>query len=137
MSKHLDQIRSEGYVAGERVAPREHNQHSHGSEEWQCWEDGRLEAEEDFIKSHSVNGQNRLGDPIFHNHQVVEKLANQEELIKQLNKLHEQLDNLPPEIVDRLANGNPPGGKYETGEVIQRLAIEVRYMRLHNKLYGY
>ena len=46
-----------------------------------------------------------------------------EALIKQLNQLHEQLDNLPPEIVDRLANGNPPGGKYETGEVIQRLAI--------------
>lgn len=48
-----------------------------------------------------------------------------EALIKRLNQLHEQLDNLPPEIVDRLANGNPPGGKYETGEVIQRLAIEV------------
>lgn len=60
-----------------------------------------------------------------------------EALIKRLNQLHEQLDNLPPEIVDRLANGNQPGGKYETGEVIQRLAIEVRYMRLHNKLYGY
>ena len=60
-----------------------------------------------------------------------------ESLIKQLNKLHEQLDNLPPEIVDRLANGNPPGGEYETGEVIKRLAIEVLYLRLHNKLYGY
>ena len=48
-----------------------------------------------------------------------------ESLIKLLNQLHEQLDNLPPEIVDRLANGNPPGGKYETGEVIKRLAIEV------------
>ena len=59
-----------------------------------------------------------------------------EALIKRLNQLHEQLDNLPPEIVDRLANGNPPGGKYETGEVIQRLAIEVRYLRLYNKLYG-
>ena len=32
-----------------------------------------------------------------------------ESLIKLLNQLHEQLDNLPPEIVDRLANGNPPG----------------------------
>lgn len=60
-----------------------------------------------------------------------------ESLIKQLNQLHEKLDNLPPEIVDRLANGNQPDGKYETGEVIKRLAIEVRYMRLHNKLYGY
>ena len=59
-----------------------------------------------------------------------------EALIKRLNQLHEQLDNLPPEIVDRLADGNPPDGKYETGEVIQRLAIEVRYLRLHNKLYG-
>ena len=60
-----------------------------------------------------------------------------EALIKRLNQLHEQLDNLPPEIVDRLANGNPPGGKYGTGEVIQRLAIDVRYMRINNKLYGY
>ena len=59
-----------------------------------------------------------------------------EALIKLLNQLHEQLDNLPPEIVDRLANGNPPDGKYDTGEVIKRLAIEVRYLRLHNKLYG-
>lgn len=56
MSKHLDQIRSEGYVAGEHGAPREHNPHSHGSAEWQCWEAGRLEAEADFLKSHSVNG---------------------------------------------------------------------------------
>lgn len=47
-----------------------------------------------------------------------------ESSIKRLNQLHEQLDNLPP------------SGKYETGEVIQRLAIEVRYLRLHNKLYG-
>ena len=60
-----------------------------------------------------------------------------ESLIKLLNQLHEQLDNLPQEIVDRLANGNPPGDKYETGEVIQCLAIEVQYLRLHNKLYGY
>ena len=60
-----------------------------------------------------------------------------EALIKRLNQLHEQLDNLPPEIVDRHANGNPPGGEYETGEVIKRLAIEVRYMHLHNKLYWY
>lgn len=56
MSKHLDQIRSEGYVAGEHGAPREHNPHSHGSVEWRCWEDGRLEAESDFLKSYSVNG---------------------------------------------------------------------------------
>lgn len=56
MSKHLDQIRSEGYVAGERGLPREHNPHSHGSVEWRYWEDGRLEAEADFRKSHSVNG---------------------------------------------------------------------------------
>ena len=56
MSKHLDQIRSEGYVAGEHGAPREHNLHSHGSEEWQCWEDGWLEAQADFLKSHSSNG---------------------------------------------------------------------------------
>lgn len=55
MSKHLDQIRSEGYVAGEYGAPREHNPHSHGSVEWRYWEDGRLEAEADFLKSHSVN----------------------------------------------------------------------------------
>lgn len=56
MSKHLDQIRSEGYVAGERGLPREHNPHSHGSVEWRYWEAGRLEAEADFLKSHSVNG---------------------------------------------------------------------------------
>lgn len=56
MSKHLDQIRSEGYVAGEHGAPREHNPHSHGSVEWRYWEDGRLEAEADFLKSHSMNG---------------------------------------------------------------------------------
>ena len=60
-----------------------------------------------------------------------------EALIKLLNQLHEQLDNLPQEIVDRLANCNPPGGKYETGEVIQHLAIDVRYLRINNKLYGY
>ena len=52
----LDQIYSEGYVAGEHGALREHNPHSHGSMEWQCWEAGRLEAEADFLKSHSVNG---------------------------------------------------------------------------------
>lgn len=56
MNKNLDQIRSEGYVAGEHGAPREHNPYSHGSAEWQCWEDGRLEAESDFLKSYSVNG---------------------------------------------------------------------------------
>lgn len=56
MNKSLDQIRSEGYVAGEHGAPREHNPYSHGSVEWRCWEDGRLEAESDFLKSYSVNG---------------------------------------------------------------------------------
>lgn len=56
MSKHLDQIRSEGYVAGEYGAPREHNPHSHGSAEWKCWEDGWLEAQADFLKSYSANG---------------------------------------------------------------------------------
>lgn len=56
MSKHLDQIRSEGYVAGEYGATREHNPHSHGSAEWQCWEDGWLEAQADFLKSYSANG---------------------------------------------------------------------------------
>ena len=55
MSRYLEQIRSAGYVAGERGLPREHNPHSHGSVEWRYWEDGRLEAESDFLKSHSVN----------------------------------------------------------------------------------
>ena len=56
MNKHLDQIHSEGYVAGEHGAPRDHNPHSLGSGEWYHWDQGWLEADADWRKPLSDNG---------------------------------------------------------------------------------
>lgn len=56
MNKHLDQIRSEGYVAGEHGASRDYNPHSKGSGEWYHWDQGWLEADSDWRKPMSDNG---------------------------------------------------------------------------------
>lgn len=53
--KFLDKIRSEGYIAGERCLPREHNHAFLRFSGVEILEDCRLKAEADFLKSHSAN----------------------------------------------------------------------------------
>ena len=59
-----------------------------------------------------------------------------EYLIKRLNKCQAELDKLDGNVISLLAAGGPPPAKYDTEEVITRLAKEVQYYRLHIKLYG-
>ena len=59
-----------------------------------------------------------------------------EYLIKRLNKCQAELDKLDGNVISLLAAGGPPPAKYDTEELITRLAKEVQYYRLHNKLYG-
>lgn len=59
-----------------------------------------------------------------------------EQMLKRLNKYADYLDNMPGNAVETMADtGELPNG-YEIKEAIRRLAMEVRYRRLHDKLYG-
>lgn len=51
MKKSFEWLESEGYVAGEHGAPREHNPHPKGSAEWSAWNRGWQDAEDSWQRS--------------------------------------------------------------------------------------
>lgn len=51
MKKYLEAIQGEGYVAGEHGAARDFNPHSPGSAEYEAWDDGWCEADDDFRRA--------------------------------------------------------------------------------------
>ncbi len=56
MNEHLEQIRSEGYFAGEHDAPRDYNPYSKGSGEHYHWDQGWLDADADWRNSFPDHG---------------------------------------------------------------------------------
>lgn len=63
-------------------------------------------------------------------------MADRKKLIERLNRLSDRLDNLPLDVVHNLSDGAGPPEPYDCEEVIKRLAIEVSYLRLRDKIYG-
>ena len=60
---------------------------------------------------------------------------NKSKMIAHLNALGQQLDNLPSEIVETIADTGKVPTDYTAEEALKRLAIEVRFNRLQDKLY--